>query len=403
MRISESLALKIPDRFMPTLRILLRYQRLLRYRCLLGYRRLLRYQHLLTRKPVEEYTDFFSQQRLLRENYSPDIEKLIVFLTPGYDFVGGGVLAISSIYEETKKLKHIHEGEVIMCTQPGHPPLIRYTKFENQNYIYRFSQVLSYFQNLRNLMIHIPEYCVGQFQQNISNEDRLRLTKIKNVNVNIMIMNIVKLESLVPMEYINELKQFGKLTCTTAHEQYSTLKLREKLGIPLHKLSVFVSPEQYSKKTYVEKENLMIVSPDQHKNKWKILKLLVKQFPQLRIQIIRDLTYAEYKDVISQAKWALTFGEGLDGYFVETIFSGGVSFSVYNREFFTEEFGSLHTVYENYEIMFEKLCSDIKDLDNEINYTGYQNKQYDLCCKYYDYKQYVNNLELFYKGQYTYE
>jgi len=308
-------------------------------------------------------------------------------------------LATSSIYEETIKLKYIHGAEVIMCTIPGHPALLRYTKFDNQNYMYRFSQAMAYFQNLRNLMIHIPEGGIHQLLKNISNEDRLRLTKIKNVHINISIMNI---EHLAPVENLYESKQFWKYTCWTAHKKYSTLELREKLGIPLHKLSVWVSPEQYSRKTYHEKENLMIVSPDSHPKKSEVLNLLTNQFPQLRIQIIQNLTYEEYKKVISRAKWALTFGEGLDGYFIETIFSGGVSFSVYNRAFFTEDFESLGTVYDNYDIMFEQICSDIRDLDNEVNYAGYQKKQYELCCKYYNYEQFITNLELFYKGEYTF-
>ena len=249
MMLSESLVAKIPDRLKPPLRILFGY-----------LRPLLR---LLRGDPIKKFRIKLSQQRLLRENYSPNTGKLIVSLTPGYDVVNGGILSISSIYEETIKLKHIHGAEVIMCTMPGHPSLLRYTKFDNQNYIYRFSQVLSYFQNLQNLMIHIPVIGIYLFLRNISNEDRLRLTNIKNVHINIMIQGWSEslMERLTPMEYINELKQFGKLTCTTAHEQYSTPGTREKIGIPLHKLSVFASPEQYSKKMYSEKENLMIVSP----------------------------------------------------------------------------------------------------------------------------------------------
>ena len=390
MSSSESLARIIPFRLKPLLRILLRYRHQLRSR------------RLLIRNPIKERKIRLAQQRLLRENYSPETEKLIVVLTPGYDIVNGGILAISAIYEETTKLKHIHGAEVIMCTMPGHPSLLRYTKFDNQNYIYRFSQVLSYFQSLRNLMIHIPVIYIHLFLRNITNEERLRLSKIRNVHINLMIMNITLLKALDPIEYINELKQFGKVTCTTAHEQYTTSEIRGKLGIPLHKLSVWVSPEQYNKERYTGKENLMVVSPDRHPKKAEVLSLLARQLPQLKIQIIENLTYDEYKNVISRAKWALTFGEGLDGYFVESIFSGGVSFSVFNPNFFTTDFKSLRTVYGNYDIMCEQLFSDMKDLDNEVNYNGYQKKQYDLCCKYYNYEQFITNLELFYKGEYTF-
>jgi hypothetical protein len=341
------------------------------------------------------------QEKLLRENYSPSIKKLIVFLTPGYDIVNGGILSISSIYEETEKLKHIHGAETVMCTIPGDPLLLKYTKFENQNHIYRFSQVLSYFKDLQSLIVHIPEGHIGQFVFviNLSIRDYLRLNKTKDVHFNILIQSI---KTLAPLKYIKRLKKWGKTTCTTAHEKYSTLEIRKKLGIPLHKLSVYVSPEKYNKKKFFEKEDLMIVSPDKHPKKSEVINLIAKQFPQLKIQIINKLTYEEYKNLISQAKWALTFGEGLDGYFVETIFSGGVSFSVYNPLFFTEDFKSLRTVYENYDILVKKICSDMKDLNNEMAYAKYQKKQCDLCSKHYKYEEYTKNLELFYKGKYTY-
>jgi len=351
------------------------------------------------RNPIKEFRVRLSQNKLIRENYTPDTRKLIVFLTLGRDIVNGGILSISSICEESTKLKHLHEAEVIMCTIPGEPSLLKYTKFNNKNYIYRFSQVLSYFSDLQTLMIHIPEHFVGQFLGNLSERDFSRLEKIKEVHFNIMLQNI---DLLSPPRCIEELKRLGKVTGTTAHERYSTLEIRNKLGFPLHKLSVFISPERYNKKEFNEKENLIIVSHDKHPQKSEILNLIARQLPQLRIQVVQDLSYEEFKRVISRARWTLTFGEGLDGYFIETIFSGGVSLAVYNSRFFTEDFKSLRTVYDSYETLSSRICVDMKELDNETAYTDYQNKQYDLCCKYYKYEEYIKNLELFYKGQYTY-
>ncbi|MCJ7634625.1 hypothetical protein MUP77_19815 [Candidatus Bathyarchaeota archaeon] len=340
-----------------------------------------------------------SQNKLLRKNYNPKIGNLILFLTPGYNNSNGGVLSITSIYEETKRLKPLHNAETIMVTVPGDPLILRYTRFKNRNYIFRFSQVLSYFGNLQNLIIHIPELAVELFLINLSFQDRVKMVKIKNVQFNIMLQNI---ELLPPLKYVEKLKKIGNVTCTTAHEKYSTSEMRRKLGIPLHKLSTFVSPEQYLKKRYSEKENLLIVSPDIHPKRGEVLRLLTGQFPQLKIQVINNLTYDEYKKVISRAKWALTFGEGLDGYFIETVFSGGISFSAYNSKFFTEDFKSLRTVYDNYDVLIKKICSDIKNLDNEKAYNDYQKEQYDKCHEHYKYEEYIKNLKLFYEGKYTY-
>lgn len=360
------------------------------------YRRLLR----LKNNPIKQFNIKLCQRKLLIENYSPSIKNLIIFLTPGRDIVNGGIISISSIFGETVKLKRIHEAQVILCSVPGDPLLLRYTKFKNQNFIYGFPQVLFYFQNLQNLLIHIPEYCADRFLRDISNRACSKLLKIKNVHINIMLQNI---ESLPDIKDIKLLKKFGKMTCTTAHERYSNVEIRKKLGFPLHKLSTFVSPEQYNKKAYVEKENLMIVSPDKHPRKSEILASVAMRFPNLKIQIIENLTYEEYKNVISKAKWSLTFGEGLDGYFVETIFSGGISFSNYNSNFFTNDFKSLLTVYDDYDQMIKKICLDISYLDNEKNYSDYQCRQYALCNKYYKYGKYTKNIELFYKGDHTYK
>lgn len=191
-------------------------------------------------------------------------------------------------------------------------------------------------------------------------------------------------------------QKIGRVTCTTAHEAYSSPAMERQLGYPLHKLSVYVSPEQYDKKCYSEKENLMIVSPDEHPMKDKIMRLISSQFPNLSLRIIRNLTYEEYKKTISQAKWALTFGEGLDGYFVETVFSGGISFAVYNDNFFTGEFKNLRTVYPSFDTLIAKICKDIRNLDNESAYAEYQKEQYNLCSRYYNYNQYIDNLSSFY-------
>lgn len=382
MEIPISLLQKIPDEIKPPLRTLLWYTRLLK------------------RNPINEFKIKQSQERLLKENYSSNTKKLIIFFTPGYDIVNGGIRSISSIYEESIKIKNIHNAEVVMCTVPGDPPLLRYSKFQGQNYIYMLSQVLSYFKNLQNIMIHIPEYAITKFPAMVSNEDYAKLKGIKDVHINIMLQNIRLLSSA---DDVVRLKKLWKVTCTTAHEQYSTPKIRNKLGIPLHKLSTFVSPEQYNKKRYIEKENLMIISPDSHPQKAEILNLISKRIPKIKMQIIQNLTYEEYKNTISRAKWSLTFGEGLDGYFVETIFSGGISFAVYNSEFFTEDIKSLQTVYDNYDILGKNICKDIKKLDSELAFTVYQNNQYELCCKYWNYNEYVKNIESFYKGLYTYE
>ena len=340
------------------------------------------------------------QSELLQQNHRRDTKKLIIFLTPGVDLINGGVMSVASLFEETKRLKQIHESESILCTYPSDPALLKYTKFKNNNFLYDFSQVLTYFDGLESLIIHVPEHYIYRFNLFITKSNRLQLRKIENVQINILIQNWDYLPS---NGYIQALGKLGKLTGTTAHSKYSTLDLRNRLGFPLHKLSVYVSPEQYDRKSYSEKENLLIVSPDPNPNKKAILSLIHRELPELQIKIIQNLTYEQYKQTISRAKWALTFGEGLDGYFVESVFSGGVSFSVYNASYFTIDFKDMQTIYESYSEMKEKICADMASLDSEPTYSQYNQRQFDLCHKYYDYKDYMKNLETFYKKDYTFK
>ncbi len=354
------------------------------------------------RRRVREYRIKAYQEELLKTTYPPNSRKLIIILTPGWDGVSGGILSETAFYQETRRLKEIHDSETVMCTIPGESALLRYTLFENHNYLFDFHDVLSYFENLDSLVIHIPEYAVGKFLRSLMKRDYSKLAKIRGLHLNILLQNLELFDKYVGPEDLDRLRKLGMLTCTTAHERYSNRQLRDKLGFPLHKLSVYLGPELYRRRNYCDKENLIVVSPDPHPRKTELLEMLAKQLPQLRIQIVHDLAYKEFKKLISRAKWALTFGEGLDSYFIETVFSGGVGFAVYNPTFFTEDFRSLKTVYENYDELKKKICSDLNRLDNERSYRAYQNRQFDLCRKYYSHEDYVENVKAFYRSEYTF-
>jgi hypothetical protein len=340
------------------------------------------------------------QNILLKENYDPNAEKLIVFLTPGLDIAQGGILSINSIFEETKKLQSLHQAEVIVCIAPGDKPLLKYTKFENNNYLFDFSQVLAYFKNLKHILIHIPECHIEHFVTNFSYNDHLHLRRIDEVHINIMLQSIEQF-SQRDRDAVKKLKLLGKLTCTTAYERDTTPEVRRELGCPIHLLSWYLSPEDYSLRKYGEKEDFMIISPDSKPMKKEILDLIATQLPSLKTQIIENITYEEYKRLISKAKWALTFGEGLDGYFIETVFSGGIGFGVYDPAFFTEDFKDLRTIYSSYELLREKIIEDIKRLNDEKVFVNYWQVEFDLCRKHFSYEEYVNNIRLFYEGKYT--
>jgi hypothetical protein len=233
----------------------------------------------------------------------------------------------------------------------------------------------------------------------ITSVDLEWLGKIEDVQINVMNQNI----KLMPgPEVIKKLKDYAsKVTITTAHQKYCTPYFREYYGVPLHKLSVWISPEQYDFVYYAGKEDLMIVSPDPHPRREYILDALCR-VEGLKIVIINNLTYSDYKKVISRAKWALTFGEGLDGYFIEPVFSGAISFAFYNDHFFTADFGDLPTVIHGEENAAEKIISLIKNFDKKSTFDKCQHELFSLCEKYYSKDQYRKNIRSFYLGDYTF-
>jgi hypothetical protein len=345
------------------------------------------------------------QDQLLGKLYNPAGNKLIIFIVPGSDLVSGkdkisgGVISIVSICEETSALSDQHMAQTIMCTAAEDHLLLKHEMFDNETWVYRFPQVVEYFRDLKEVIIHIPEFMVEYFVSSFRGSDKKWLDRISSVQLNIMNQNIV----LMPEpEIVNALKPlFSSVTITTAHQKYCSPSYRKHYGVPIHKLSVWMSPEQYQFTAWKEKENLIVISPDPHPQKEEIIASL-KEIPGLEVVIIQGLTYYSYKQLISRAKWSLTFGEGLDGYLIEPVFSGAIAFAVYNELFFTQEFANFETIYPGIKELKESIVKDMERLDNQGIFPGYQKRLYDLCAFYYSKEQYRKNISAFYRKDYTY-
>jgi hypothetical protein len=325
-------------------------------------------------------------------------KRLIVFLSPGHEFRSGGVMAIALMYQETLRLKESHQAEVVMCTPPWEPPLLKYSWFANSRYMLDFNAVLRRCRQLEYLLVHVPDYQVNQLVEWMSSVPNDSLRKVSEIHFNVMAFNI----DLMLGQDVEGLKRFGKVTCTTGHEAYSNPVTRAALGVPLHKLVICTGPEFYSRSDYQHKEQLLVVSPDEHPMKEAIQQVLARTFPDLQVRVIQDLSYEQYKDLIRRAKWALTFGEGLDGYFAEPVFSGTISFAVFNERFFTPAYAALETVYPSWEVLWQKLVADLRRLDNPDAYNRCWAQAYDVLSDQLNTDRFRENLRTFYRGQYTF-
>jgi hypothetical protein len=50
----------------------------------------------------------------------------------------------------------------------------------------------------------------------------------------------------------------------------------------------------------------------------------------------------------------------------------------------------------------DNIVSDIMKNDNEASFNISQKKQFELCAKYYSKKKYIQNIEAYYREDYTY-
>jgi len=333
----------------------------------------------------------YKQNKYLNDSHKQIASSVIIFLTPSENKVNGGILSIVSLAEETVKLKHIHSSDVFVCSLPAEPSIFKFTKFENSVRIIELNNILARLKEGSSVLIHIPEIFVDKYSAYIKSVTS-DYSSLK-WRFNILLQNI---DLLPQKKSVDILSNIGNVTCTTAHIAYSGNATESRLGCPVHHFSVWCSPERYFYKHFREKENLIVISPDKHPRREEIINYLQGRMPDFDFRVIRKLTYEEYKRLISCAKYSITFGEGLDGYFIENIFSGGIGSSVYNRRFFTDEFVDLPFVYSSWDDFMENFAKDVETSSSFEVYQKIHLQQYNLLSSLYSHDKYVLNLTKFY-------
>lgn len=349
-------------------------------------------------KKIKE--DKKKQDKQIRKDYDVNVKNLIVFLVPEIDIIGGGVMSINSIANISKDLKEIHNSDVILCTLPSERTFFQYSKFNANFNVYRFEQLSKIFKNLENVIFHIPEIYVYPFLYFLTPNQQLWLKSIKNSRINILNQNM---EYMPRPRYVNDYLKvlFGEVTMTCAHKQYCVPQLRTSYDVSVHFLSAS-NLVDYKYVDYSKKENILLYSPDEHPMKELILEKIKEAYPDLIMKEIKNMKYQDYLKNIGKAKWVITFGEGLDGYFVESLRSGTMAFAAYNPVFFNDKFKNLENVYSSYNCMYENIVSDMKNLDVKQKYEKIVKKCISIDKVEYDDKKYVDNIKKYYQGKYTY-
>jgi hypothetical protein len=323
--------------------------------------------------------------------------KLVWFLVPSEDFGTGGVISISYFHAETRMLLSGSDIAVVASTYPNAPILRKYTRFPNSMDIFAFDEVVAYFKSVEHIILHIPEYFCKDFLGQLSPSGRLFLDMIPRLHINVVLQNIDKCkpDDVQPLRTLTD-----EITCTTAHDRYSTQEQSDRFGMPLHKLSVFM--DRYEQRSWTERDDIIILSPDPHPLRDRVIEIVAKGLPKVeRIPII-NMPYENYRSLIAKAKWSLTFGEGLDGYFAEMAWTGGVAFAVYNNSFFMPEFRGLPTVYDTWENLQASIVDDILKFDHEEAYAAAGEPIRRVLHQFYSPEKYRENIRLFYEERYSF-
>lgn len=341
---------------------------------------------------------FHLVQRRRVQAMSPNAPQVVVMLVPGTDSISGGILSIYAFYCATRTLLG-SQANVLLGTYPNKVTSLRYRWFRNDGQLIRFNLILDAIQPQQTVCLHLLEYYVPYFLRELTAKQISKLHALKNLHINVMNQNI----QLMPApEVIQQLRQLTPhLTITTAHSSYTTPALRQLYDAPTHLLSAWFEQQEIEKVPYQGKENIMMVSPDAHPDKAKILARIRQAFPALQLIVIQNMKYDDFKVLEAKAKWSISFGEGFDGYTIFPVLKGGVSFTVYNEDFFLPKYRVVPTFYSSYEALYEHIVADMQRLDHAPAYEAYNEEVAALCRPDHSYEKYVQRVEAFYRQAYT--
>jgi hypothetical protein len=327
------------------------------------------------------------------ERQGTNSDRAIIVATPGFDRADGGLFSLASIAAESAMLTEIHEAQVYTCPVPDEPPVARYTKFDNAMQPVPFWALVKRL-TARNaeILIHMPE-CYASRAQRIWGLNRLKAMNAR-LRINVLLQNIDLAPTRDSMEV---LKEFAPVTITTAHKAYCTPEISELLGAPIYHLSTFMCPELFTQSPWADKRNIVMLSPDANPERASTLSALYKALPEYQFVTVRNMHYRDYRALCSIAKFSITFGEGLDGYYIETIFSGGFSATVFNGRFFTEKYRNQPLMYPDWRTLADQFPVDIRAMDNAEERQAAWAQQFVAPASDYVKAEYLENLRKFYR------
>ena len=350
---------------------------------------------------IKRWQSIFMQSKM-STSHIYEAKKVVLFLLPPKSIKSGGILSIFGLAKASRTL--LNDAQVVFATFPGKDTYAKVDWFDNDENIYRFSQIVNDKISAKDIIIHIPEYLAGKFVGRLSRRQKEILKSIPALQINILNQNIDLMPSREMLEGLFELTP--TVTQTTAHDRYATQEICDKWKMPLHHLSTKLgtpacAPLEFNKK---KEDKIIALSPDKNPYRERIIDVIKKDLPDYRMITVKDMTYEEYFSLLAKSMFVITFGEGFDGYFIQPFSKRSIGLSVYNDTFFpSKDWLLLDNVYSSYEEMSENIVDDIRRMENdEAIYSNVISKNREEILKVYSHKKTDNNLARFYKGEYDF-
>lgn len=280
---------------------------------------------------------------------------LILFYLPNREQFNGGILSLFFFIEQTQKIRPNSVVLPVVITT-----LQRYFKltwFKNPFFIYNVLCLKSKIRTANNLLIHVPECLFAPFCDKIKRHHLEGITK--NCVVNILNQNAEAMPSN-DVFYSNK-HLFSKLTMTLA------FKVNLNIDYPFldqkpQYLGAWLYGDDLKYVDFEDKRDICIISPDPHPLKLQVIDKIEKSGLARCIEI-RNIPFDDYRALRLTSKWAISFGEGYDGYFGGVIIEGGVGLCVDNQTFsspFIDPANLPYNVFTSYEQMLEEIVDRMR-------------------------------------------
>ncbi len=322
-------------------------------------------------------------------------EKIMVIVIPEHNEMSGGIYSFFSIAKAAYALRHKHDYCVLLMTWPNlhDETYLRQRNFRNSEDIFRFAQITRC-RNAKTIYLHIPEYMTSSFVSRLDESTYNYLRSRERLYINILNQ---KIDIMPDKEAFTDLRALAdELTQSVAHHAYFGQKLAVYYDTPMLLLPAYTDLSEYTPIPFEEKDKLIIYSPDDSYYRGEVLDALVKHLPEYVLREIRGITFDRYMDLASRCRFSITFGEGFDGYLAQPIHQGGVSFAVYNDEFFpSKELVNFYNIFSSGDSMVSDIVGRIRTLERDPELYRLTNRaMINVYDKLYSKEEYMQRIEM---------